>query len=81
VSSYDESALARARAYETISLPGVLWTLRRWTRDWLEVVDLAAPDLTMIHPERGVIRLDDLIRTNAHDALHHEWDIERSLKA
>jgi Mycothiol maleylpyruvate isomerase N-terminal domain len=79
VSSYDENALASARAYETISLPGVLWTLRRSTRDWLEAVDLASPDLTMIHPGRGVIRLDDVVRTNAHDALHHEWDIERSL--
>jgi hypothetical protein len=59
----------------------LLWTLRRSTRDWLEAVDLAAPDLTMIHPERGVIRLDDFIRTNAHDAQHHEGDIERSLKA
>jgi DinB superfamily len=81
VSSYDENALASARAYETISLLGALWTLRRSSRDWLEAVDLAAPDLAMNHPEFGVMRLEDVIRINAHDALHHEWDIERSLHA
>lgn len=81
VSSYDENALARARAYETVSLPGALWTLRRSVRDWLEAIDLAPPDLAMDHPEFGVVRLDDFIRLNAHDALHHEWDIGRSLRA
>ncbi|MGH9229448.1 MAG: DinB family protein [Acidimicrobiales bacterium] len=81
VASYDENALASARVYEDIGLPGALWTLRRSTRDWLKAVDLAAPDLEMTHPERGVIQLEDVIRTNVHDALHHEWDIKRSLTA
>jgi hypothetical protein len=79
VAGYDENALARARVYDALGLAGTLWTLERSTRDWLAAVDLAAPDLTMDHAERGVIGLEDLIKTSAHDALHHEWDIERSL--
>lgn len=33
----------------------------------------------MIHSERGEIALDDVVRSNVHDAAHHEWDIKRSL--
>lgn len=79
VGSYDENALARARGYDALSLPGALWTLERSCQDWLAAIGLAASDSTMVHPERGVIGLDDVVRTTAHDALHHEWDIERSL--
>ena len=77
--SYDDNKLAAARNYDALSLPGVLWTLERSARDWLDAVRLAPPDLEMIHPERGRISRDDIIRTNAHDAVHHVWDIERSL--
>jgi len=34
----------------------------------------------MAHPERGAIDLDEIVRSNAHDAAHHVWDIERSLR-
>jgi hypothetical protein len=80
VASYDENALGAARAYDAISLPGALWGLERSTRDWLDAVQMAPLDLAMIHPERGTITLDDIIRNNAHDAAHHAWDIERSLE-
>jgi hypothetical protein len=79
IATYDDNKLAAARNYEALSLPGVLWTLERSTRDWLDAVRLAPPDLEMIHPERGHISRDDIIRNNAHDAVHHLWDIERSL--
>lgn len=79
IASYDDNKLAAARNYEALSLPGVLWTLERSTRDWHEAVNSPAPDLEMIHPERGRISRDDIIRNNAHDAVHHLWDIERSL--
>jgi hypothetical protein len=80
VASYDENALAEARGYRAIGLPGALWTLRRSTRDWLEAVAAAPADLLMLHPERGTIDLAEIARSNAHDAVHHVWDVERSLR-
>ena len=74
-----DNQLAVARNYESLSLPGTLWTLERSVRDWLDAIRLAPSDLEMVHPERGTIRRDDVIRNNAHDAAHHVWDIERSL--
>lgn len=82
VAGYDENELARARRYEQISLPAALWTLDRSVRDWLDAVHAAPPDLVMNHPDRGTLSLrEDVIRTNAHDVAHHEWDIARSLTA
>jgi hypothetical protein len=79
VADYDENALARARGYDALGLAGVLWTLERSARDWVAAVELAPADLTLDHTERGVIGLDDVVKTSGHDALHHEWDIDRSL--
>ena len=79
IATYDDNKLAAARNYEALSLPGALWTLERSVRDWIEAVALAPLDLEMMHPHRGPIRRDDIICSNAHDALHHVWDIERSL--
>lgn len=80
VAGYDENELARARRYEQISLPGALWTLERSVRDWLDAVEGAPPDLVMNHPDRGILKLrGDVLRTNAHDVAHHEWDIQRTL--
>jgi hypothetical protein len=35
--------------------------------------------IEMVHPERGPHGALDTARWIAHDARHHEWDIERSL--
>lgn len=80
VSGYDENALASARAYDFASLLGALWSLERAAGDWLEAVTMAPAELTMIHPDRGEISLGDIVRSNAHDAVHHVWDIRRSLE-
>jgi hypothetical protein len=79
VTAYDQDALARARTYDSISLPGALWTLEHSVSDWLEAVGMASSQLTMNHPHRGELSLEDVIQSNAHDAVHHEWDIKRSL--
>jgi len=70
VASYDENALASARAYAPAS-PGSLWSLERASAEWTEAVTMAPPELTMTHPVRGEISLDDMIVANAHDAAHH----------
>ena len=80
VASYDENRLAEARAYDRLRLPAVQWTLQRSTDDWLEAVTNAPADLVMLHDERGDLDLDEIVRSNAHDAAHHVWDIERSLR-
>jgi hypothetical protein len=80
VGSYDDNQLAAARAYDTIGLAGAMWSLERAVRDWLEAVRAAPSGLTMNHPERGVIGLDDIVRSNTHDAMHHAWDITRTLQ-
>jgi len=35
----------------------------------------------LVHPERGEQTVLDVVGSNAHDAYHHRWDIERSLEA
>jgi hypothetical protein len=80
VTPYDQDELARARGYGDLGLAGVLWALPRSVRDWLDALDLAGTDFAMDHPEAGTMSLDDVVLTTAHDALHHEWDIERSLQ-
>jgi hypothetical protein len=33
----------------------------------------------MLHSERGAMELFDVVASNAHDALHHHWDLTRIL--
>jgi hypothetical protein len=76
---YDENALATARQYESLSIPGVQWSLARAAADWLVAVNEAPDDLVMDHGERGRQTLHDVVLSNAHDVAHHTWDIRRSL--
>ena len=48
--------------------------------DWLAAVE-AAPVFRRGHGPsgRGELVLSDVVLSNAHDALHHRWDIERTL--
>jgi hypothetical protein len=79
VGNYDENKLADARNYEDIPIQAAMWSLRRSVDDWLSSVE-AAPSsgVVLIHPVRGELTLSDVVLSNAHDALHHQWDIERT---
>jgi hypothetical protein len=45
----------------------------------MEAVTLATErNVVLHHPERGRLTVLDVARSNAHDAYHHRWDIERS---
>jgi hypothetical protein len=92
VGGYDQDALAAARGYESISLPSALWSLSRSVDDWLDVVaevaevaaevaDALPRPPVLVHPERGPQSLVEVARSNAHDAFHHQWDIQRALDA
>lgn len=80
VGNYDENKLADARSYREIPPQAAMWSLARSVDDWLRAVE-AAPvsDVVMIHPVRGELVLSDVVLSNAHDGLHHQWDIERTL--
>lgn len=82
VAGYDENTLARAREYPRIPLQAALWSLSRSVAGWQYAVgQTRRTGVILIHPERGGQSLSDVVLTNAHDAFHHRWDIERSLRS
>jgi len=80
VGSYDENKLAVARNYVDIPIQAALWSLNRSVDDWLISVE-TSPDfgVVLVHPERGELTRSDVVLANAHDAVHHQWDIERTV--
>jgi hypothetical protein len=81
VGAYDEMALATARDYRSIPLPGALWSLSRSVGDWLDAVDgSGGSGVALVHPDRGDMSLADVTLSNAHDGVHHRWDIARILR-
>jgi hypothetical protein len=82
VASYDEGLLAVARAYEGIAIEAAMWSLERAVEEWKRAVEEdSAAGLVLVHPDRGQQSLLDVVRSNAHDAFHHQWDIERAIRA
>jgi hypothetical protein len=80
VGHYDENELAHARNYREIPLEAALWSLTRSVHDWLTSVEASADSgVVLVHPERGELTRSDVVLANAHDALHHQQDIERTL--
>ncbi len=80
VAPYHADLLAQAREYEALPLAGALWSLDRSVRAWHEAVRLADEAAVVLsHPERGDQAVAEVVLTNAHDAHHHAWDIERCL--
>jgi hypothetical protein len=81
VGGYDEHALADARHYELVPLPAALWSLARSVADWqASIVESGRLGAVLVHPQRGRQTVADVVMSNAHDAFHHRWDIERSLE-
>jgi hypothetical protein len=81
VAPYDEALLGEARVYNGVALAGAIWSLERAAEDWQSAVDEAtAAGVVLVHPDRGEQNLLDVVRSNAHDAFHHQWDIQRSLR-
>jgi Mycothiol maleylpyruvate isomerase N-terminal domain len=78
VPGYDEVVLAEARLYNRVPVGGALWLLRRATISWNEAVtDALSRRVVLQHATRGPISAEDVVRSNAHDAFHHGWDIGR----
>lgn len=75
--SYDGDALASARCYNSLPLAGVLWGLSEAAASWTRAWSNRGSDRVFLHPERGRISADDVARTNAHDIVHHQFDLRR----
>jgi hypothetical protein len=81
VGNYDENELAHARNYKDIPIQAAMWSLTRSVDDWLKSVEASrSSSVVLVHPERGELTLSDVVLSNTHDALHHKWDIERTLQ-
>lgn len=81
VALYDENELAIARRYEEIPLQGALWTLRRAVDNWLAAIEEArVAGVVLRHPVRGALSLAEVAGANAHDAVHHAWDLDKTLR-
>jgi hypothetical protein len=73
---------AAARSYGDVAVEGALWSLERAVDEWLVAAEMATETgAALTHAERGEIGLDDVVLTNLHDAVHHEWDIRRTVAA
>lgn len=58
-----------------------LWRLERTVEDWASVVRAArARDLVLHHPDHGDLSVDDVVLRNRHGALHHVWDVSRTVR-
>ncbi len=80
VGPYDADLLAASRNYAAVPVAGALWSLTDSVDAWLRAVDAArGGEIDLDHPERGTLRLIDVASTNAHDAYHHVFDVERSV--
>lgn len=80
VGKYDADLLAQARNYAQVPIEGALWSLERASRDWERAIELSSQAGVVVEdPDRGPQTVLDVCRSNAHDAQHHRWDIERSL--
>jgi hypothetical protein len=78
VPGYEEGLLGDARFYDRVPVAGALWALRQATRSWHEAVVAArAAGVVLEHATRGPQTAEDVVRSNAHDAFHHGWDLQR----
>ena len=79
---YDPDLLAESRHYNDVALQGATWSFRIAVESWLRAVDEAVPaGIVMLHSVRGAMDLADVVASNAHDAVHHRWDLKRILHA
>jgi hypothetical protein len=82
VVAYDPDLLAQARRYNDVALEGAMWSFRLAVRSWGTAVEEATlANVVMLHSERGAMELFDVVASNAHDARHHFWDLQRILLA
>jgi len=58
----------------------VVHTLRKWTAEWLGGLPGAAWSRRGLHPERGEVRLRDVVDYDTWHLEHHAWYLSRKLE-
>lgn len=82
IPGYDADLLAAARGYATATRAASLLALRRSAQAWAEDARAAvAAGVVVQHATRGPQAADEMVRSNAHDALHHLHDVRRIVAA
>lgn len=80
VPGYDPDLLAVARRYDLIDPDAALCALTSAVSTWMDVVPKAVHrEVLLWHARRGEQRAADVAVNNAHDAMHHVWDVRRIL--
>ena len=65
-----------------MTIQGAIWSFRIAVETWRSAADKAVPaGIVMLHSVRGAKELSDVVASNAHDAVHHRWDLKRILHA
>jgi hypothetical protein len=55
--------------------------LEQAVQEWMVATRLALDaDVVLRHATRGPHPVADVMRSNAHDAYHHGWDLERIVR-
>jgi hypothetical protein len=81
VPGYEEQALGEARYYDRVPVQGALWQLRQAVSSWQPAAELAVSrQVVLQHETRGPHGAGDVVRSNAHDAYHHGWDLTRIME-
>jgi hypothetical protein len=77
IACWDERALAEVRQYEQLSAVTGLHALRSAAAGWTLAARSTPEAAVTAHPQFGQLAAADIIRRNAHEAVHHELDIRR----
>jgi len=77
IACWDERTLAGVRQYERLSAVTGLHALRSAAAGWTLAARSTPEAAVTVHPQFGQLAAADIIRRNAHEAVHHELDIRR----
>jgi hypothetical protein len=81
VPSWDENVVAETRCYDELSPVVGLIALISAVRTWRTAALEAPHNVSTRHPEAGAICAFDIVQRNAHEVVHHLWDVQRGLPA
>lgn len=77
--AFDPDELARARHYDALPQVSGPWAVARSFDALQQSLEPLASDTTFTHPEWGMGTVADALRWVAHEAVHHELDVQRGL--
>ena len=81
VIAWDADEIADARGYAGLSVAVGLHALDHATATWLDAFDATPRDAVAHHPEIGAMTALVMARRNAHEVVHHSYDIASALGA